>query len=366
MSTLRAAFAADRIVGVDVARGLAVLGMFGAHVGLTTPWDWSDPSTWLDVVNGRSSILFATLAGVSIAILSGRDRPLAGEDLRGARVRILVRAGIIFLLGALLELLGTNVAVILPYYALLFLFALPVLRLRPPALFGLAAATALVAPVLALLVRLAVDRQPLQPAAGFLIDLLFTGYYPVAIWAAFLFAGLGIGRLDLRSLRVKLGMLAAGTGLAILGYGPVPLLEGRVAGPLAVLVTSDPHSGSPFEVIGSTGFAIAVIALCLLATGPIRWPLFPLAAVGAMALTVYTVQILAIAALDPVIRRSEDNAVWLWFTIAALIACTVWVLTLGKGPLERFLTGVSRRAAAPAAVPTIEPMQGPERGVDRG
>ena len=103
------ALSESRIVGIDVARGLAVLGMFGAHIGVTTPWDWTDPSTWLDVVNGRSSILFATLAGVSIAILSGRDHPVDGADLRAARIRILVRAAAIFLLGALLELLGTNV-----------------------------------------------------------------------------------------------------------------------------------------------------------------------------------------------------------------------------------------------------------------
>ena len=52
-----------RIVGVDIARGLAVLGMFGAHVGVQQSFDWLEPSTWSDVVNGRSSILFAVLAG---------------------------------------------------------------------------------------------------------------------------------------------------------------------------------------------------------------------------------------------------------------------------------------------------------------
>lgn len=344
----------DRIVGVDVARGLAVLGMFGAHVGITEAWEWGDPSTWLDIVNGRSSILFATLAGVSIAILSGRDRPMTGEALRAARIRILVRAAIIFVLGAVLELLGTNVAVILPYYALLFLVALPVLRLRPSVLFGLAALTAIVAPLVVRGLTFVIRDVSVQGASGFLLELLASGYYPVLIWAAFLFAGLGVGRLDLRSLRVQLILLGTGIGLAVTGYGLVPLLE-PIAGPFwGGFVTSEPHSGSPFEVIGSTGFAIAVIGLCLLATGPLRWVLFPVAAVGSMALSVYTLQILAIAVLNPWYAWGEDNWLWLWFALAALAGASVWAITVGRGPVERFLSRIS----AQVAVPRIERMQG--------
>ena len=60
-------------------------------------------------------------------------------------------------------------------------------------------------------------------------------------------------------------------------------------------------------MVGSTGFAIAVIGLCLLATGPLRWVLFPVAAVGSMALTVYTLQVVAIAVLDPVIGDAGEQ-----------------------------------------------------------
>lgn len=340
-----------RIVGLDVARGLAVLGMFGAHIGVTRPWDWSDPGTWLDVVNGRSSILFATLAGVAIAIISGREHTFDSAGLRAVRIRIVVRAGFIFLLGALLELLGTNVAVILPYYALLFLAALPVLRLRPAALFGLAGFVGVVAPVLVAVVDLALaGSPPVTGAAGFLIELVFTGYYPVLIWTAFLFAGLGAGRLALRSRRVQLALIGTGTALALLGYGLVPLLQPPAGGIWSVLVTNEPHSGSPFEVVGSGGIAIAVIGLCLLLTGPLRWVLYPVAAVGSMALTVYSLQIIAIAVLDPVLATDRTNWPWLWFTVIALVASTLWALTLGKGPIERFLTRISTRAA----VPTLE------------
>ena len=43
------------------------------------------PSTWVAVVDGRSSILFATLAGVSIGLVTGGRTPLAGRAMRDAR-----------------------------------------------------------------------------------------------------------------------------------------------------------------------------------------------------------------------------------------------------------------------------------------
>lgn len=66
-----------RLAGVDLARGLAVLGMFAAHLlWITDPFDWGTPGTWIALVDGRSSILFATLAGVSIGLVTGGRVPL--------------------------------------------------------------------------------------------------------------------------------------------------------------------------------------------------------------------------------------------------------------------------------------------------
>lgn len=66
-----------RIAGVDLARGLAVLGMLAAHLLWLGSLSWTEPSTWGAIVNGRSSILFATLAGVSLGLSTGGPRPRA-------------------------------------------------------------------------------------------------------------------------------------------------------------------------------------------------------------------------------------------------------------------------------------------------
>jgi uncharacterized protein len=344
-----------RILGVDLARGLAVLGMYGAHVGLTEPFDWGRPGTWLDLVNGRSSILFALLAGVSIAIISGGTRSLDRDELRRARIRITVRAALIFVLGAWLVWLDSGIAVILPVYAVLFLLALPVLRLRAGWLFLLAAVTALVSPFVSVVVL------GLTRGEGTVIDLLFTGNYPAVIWITFVLVGVGVGRLDLRATEVKAALIGVGVVLAAVAYGNGYILSGLVeTGPVrqfdfAQLATIEPHSGSQFEVVGSTGFALAVLGLCLLVPSVLRWILYPLAAVGSMALTAYTVHVVIVAQLDRSVFTPSDNGLYLAFIVGALVACSIWTLLLGRGPLERVLTSASRIAARERRVTPAPP-----------
>ena len=344
-----------RILGVDLARGLAVLGMYAAHVALTEPFDWARPGTWLDVVNGRSSILFALLAGVSIAIISGGTRPLDGPALQRARIRIVVRAALIFALGLWLVWLDSGIAVILPVYAVLFLLALPVLRWRARWLFLLAGVTALVSPVVSVV---ALD---LTRGEGEVVDLLLTGNYPAVIWITFLLVGLGVGRLDLRARAVQATLLGVGVALAVVAYGNGYIAAGLVettATPrfdFAALATIEAHSGSPFEVVGSTGFALAVLALCLLVPSALRWVLYPLAAVGSMALTAYTVHVVIVAGIGPVAFEQPDNGLYLAFFFGALVACSLWTLLLGRGPLERVLTWVSRIAARERRVTPATP-----------
>jgi uncharacterized protein len=360
---LRAYAGPSRIVGIDIARGLAVLGMFGAHIGVSDPFDWT-PGTWLDLVNGRSSILFAVLAGVSIAIISGGQRPLAGVPLLQARARVFARAALIFVLGGLLTALGTQVAVILPAYAVLFVLALPFLRWSPRRLFALAGVLAVVMPVVYTAVL--PFFEALQPSA--IVELAVTGHYPAMIWLVFVLVGLGVGRLNLRVRRIQGWMLALGAALALLGYGVGTLVSPAPSGPaqnpttqpsspdFSTLLTTEAHSGSPFEVIGSTGFVLAVLALCLLAVPLLRYVLYPVAAVGAMALTAYSVHIVAIAFYGDIVGTIFDNSLYLSYVMTALVGCTLWTLLFGRGPFERILTRVSHLAAriTPAAVGRID------------
>ena len=107
----------------------------------------------LGVFHGRSAALFLFLAGVSLALISGGPARSDRPALRRSRIKIAARAGVLLILGLSLTSLNTEVDVILPVYAVLFLLALPLLRLRPRTLALLASALAIGGPVLSYLIR---------------------------------------------------------------------------------------------------------------------------------------------------------------------------------------------------------------------
>lgn len=211
-----------RIVGVDVARGLALVGMFGAHLMIASGPEFTlaDPSTWLDIVNGRSSILFALLAGVSLALMTGGARNATPDELRKIRLRLVGRGAAIFVIGLLVELLGSGIAVILTLYGVLYILAAFTVHLRTRVLLIAGAALAVVGPpLLALIGTLSPDL------GGPGLSLVLFGTYPITVWAALLCAGLIVGRLDLTRLKTAVVMLVCGGLVAIGGYALGALLE---------------------------------------------------------------------------------------------------------------------------------------------
>lgn len=412
-----------RVMGLDVARALAVLGMVGAHIGVTESFDWGDPATWLDLVHGRSSILFAVLAGISISLMTARGALPEPERMPAIRLNLLGRGAAIFTIGVLLELLGTPIAVILTVYGILYVVAIPFLRWSAPRLFIASAVLALAGPVLLAGLK-AISLGAYGPGLG----LAVFGTYPITVWLAFVLAGMAIGRMRLLRLRTAVALLvagvlvsAAGYGLGALGvgigatsgtidsmsmtaedsstmggdevttgvppeeidftgmlcddygdayvncYGKTPsgstgeeseegwpgypkrLAEQEPGTQLAIAFFGvSPHSGGTAEILGSGGFAVAVIALCLLLSRPLRWVLLPLAALGSMPLTAYSAHILAIVLIAGPGGFLIGNGEWAWFSIVLVVGATLWAMFLGRGPLERL---VGRAAKAMASVP---------------
>ncbi len=324
-----------RIVGVDVARGLAILGMFVAHAVPRAA------DTEL-LVDGRSSILFATLAGVSLGIMTGAERPMARDRRIDRSLSIVLRALILFLLGLVLLTLDSGIAIIVDYYGIMFLLLAPLLFLPRWALAALGLVIAFVAPRLAI----AAEAADAGPVAAVLADYLLTGYYPALVWLPYLIAGLIAARSDLRNPSTQGAMVAGGAVLAVLGYGAALVLPG---------VTAEAHSDSTAEVFGSGGVAVAVIGMLLWLTAgdrtiarAARTVLWPIAAAGSMALTLYTMQIVALAVFT-VLSDDSGGAIaypgWpllIGLILGSLFFASAWRTMYGVGPLERLMTRLSQ------------------------
>ena len=149
LQRLRAFGRPPRVVALDIARGLAVLGMAAAHtVSLPGEIRLNDPSTWVEIVSGRSSILFAVLAGISIAIMTGRTRIPADTEIGRLRLQLVARGLVIFAIGLALELLGTSIAVILTFYGAVYAVAILFIGVRVRNLLIWAAVLAVAGPAL--------------------------------------------------------------------------------------------------------------------------------------------------------------------------------------------------------------------------
>ncbi|WP_449353368.1 heparan-alpha-glucosaminide N-acetyltransferase domain-containing protein [Streptomyces shaanxiensis] len=387
--------AVPRIVGVDVARGLALLGMFSVHVFGAFDEAGSATPAWM-FAGGRSSATFAVTAGVGLAFTTGGHRPAPG---RPAAAAVATRAGVIALIGLLLgyasRAADLDVDVILAFYALLFLIAIPLLGLGPLALAGLSLTLAVGAPfavhaLRGVLPEPAFDGDPtLQDVVadplGLVSDLLVHGDYPVLAWTAYLCTGLALGRLDLTSRKIAPRLLAGGLALVAGVWAVSSLVLFRYDGlrhlwdaefpgasraealwdsPDGVtwwaLVSRAPHSTTPFDLLLTLGSAAAILGGALLLTRStlLTRALTPLAAAGSMPLTLYVAHVLLLAtgALS-----GSPELLYAVMTTGALLFALSW-RHVGRGPLETVVAGAARRcreAVTPPRPP--EPVADPVR-----
>lgn len=370
----------SRVVGVDVARCLALLGMMATHI---LPGVVDDRVTLTQqVAAGRASALFAVLAGVSLVLVAGTRRPLRGRAWGAMLAGTAARAVLLALVGLLLGELDANIAVILVYYAVLFLVAVPFMTLPTRALATVTALWIVLAPPLSQWLR---DPLPLTsyavPSFGsldhpvaLLRDLLLTGYYPVLTWVPYVLVGLLVGRLDLTSDRTA-GLLAAvgGTAVALSWLVSDALLaharvraelvrtftgagwQGDLGTTLAHglygvtptgspwwLAVRAPHTGTTFDVLMTAGSAALVLAVCLVLGRRAPRVCAVVFGAGAMTFTLYTLHV--------VLRTFWDG-----HDVRTFVGQALLVLAIGaavrwgghRGPLEVLAGWLSAAARRP-------------------
>ncbi|MDN4473033.1 heparan-alpha-glucosaminide N-acetyltransferase domain-containing protein [Demequina zhanjiangensis] len=335
-----------RIGGLDLARAIAFIGMVAAHIGDDGAGGSGHGWEWLWVASGRSSALFAVLAGVSIGIIASRS-PSAGH----ARVKVAVRAMLLVLVGVIVTALGTPVYVILPNLGLMMLMASLAITWRTSWLWS-GAVTLLIGGGLVL-----PWIQSWASGAGLdavpLLDRLWWHHYPALVWTGYLLVGLALSRLDLRAGATRLAMVVggacAGVGVAVLGLGlggmpPWPLDDGAF-GWFTWWASMEPHSYSPVELVSNAGISVAVIGVCLWLSDAAGRGLSAVRALGAMAFTAYVAHLFVIAFVGPEMVYYPSNTALVVLLVTFTVAAWAWRLVFPQGPLETVMTRASNAAA---------------------
>lgn len=342
-----------RWFGLDAARGLAIVGMVVAHA-----WPRNGSSDEL-LVDGRPSVLFVVVAGVTLGVITApAQAPGAAPTARADhRISMLVRAVILFILGVLLWMLPSGIAVILDYYGVLFVLAIPLLFAARWVL-AVVAATVLVAGPL---VRDAIVAGPTlgEPLAT-LGDYLFTGFYPAVLWVPLIAAGILAARCGLDRARTRIALVGGGAVAAVAGYGAAAVLPG---------ISAEAHSGTSAELLGSGGLAFAILGALLLVLDPLTDPtggrarvprllLAPLSTMGRVALTVYVTHVVIIAFLSGLGPAGQfSTPVGEVLTVAILLGGVLLGLACAAarlhGPLEAVLSAATRAARRRSAEPAL-------------
>lgn len=370
-----------RLVGIDAARGIALLGMFAVHTMDSTNLDGDISLAW-QLSSGKSSALFAVLGGIGIAFMTGRTRPPSGERWARLSVIPLVRGALITIFGLLLGFVvsSDHANVILPYLGLMFAVTALLLPLRARTLVALGLGWAVASPIISYLLRLSIEAPTSTNLAlgdvvtspgQSLVMLVLTGYFPVLTWMSYIVLGMGIGRSNLHARRIVAWLVGGGAALTFTAVTVTSILvatgireriaddvtghmsletftEYLVWGSEGVLPADSawwlginaPHTGTPLDLLYTSGLACLVIGLCLalsLAMGPL---LHVLAAPGSMTLTLYSAHLLLLAplaGLPDVIHFLIQVVVLVSFALA-------WSSRFSKGPLEWFVASVTQAA----------------------
>jgi hypothetical protein len=366
---------------VDLARALAFLAMVSVHL---LPLE---PGSPLVLLAGRAAALFVVLTGVS-AVLS-----TSVVDVR-SRLRLALRGVLVALLGLALGAFPTSIAVILTTTGALLVLSSLLVGLRARTLALLAPLALVSTPVLSQLLRPLVPAFSGRVPAPWTLDaslpqeVLLTGYYPVLTWSSYLVVGLLIGRLltsgAFASLRSRLVLVASGAFAAVLAtisssllarpvsfyaehlegslVRPAELSEHLVTGFYGTVPTSSwswllvdaPHSGTPFDLVGTAGSAALVLGLMLLVPTSAFKALTPLTALGATVLTSYSAHVVMTSATGTGTLALAFQVVlvvlaaWSWSMLARRGAVPA------RGPLEHLVT-----RALDAAVPRRAPQGTP-------
>ncbi|MEX2599658.1 MAG: acyltransferase family protein, partial [Dehalococcoidia bacterium] len=332
--------AAKRIRGIDMARALAIIGMLAVHIGPTGAEGVSGDLYAL--THGRASILFMLVAGVGVALLA-RSQAYSQAQGREASWRqtagqLAWRALLLLPAGLGLQMLDHGVLVILQQYGLMFLMAIAVFALRDHWLLLLAAASAVFGSLGFLVGRELAPETFNRAAVAFgdspgeiLHGLVLSGPYPLIVWAAPFLLGMWLGRRRLQALRVQAILALGGGATAALAAALAWTLGNAVGEPEGwlTIVTNTPHSQMPLWILGSTGSAAMVLGLSLLAANRFGRAVWPLVAMGQLALTVYVAHLFALHYWRDAI--TSDNVgvaslIVLGLSAGAAVATMLWRL----------------------------------------
>lgn len=350
--------ARDRLIGLDVTRGVALIGVcvMNYHGYLNSGAAQLDRSTlgkffnpWTGPLSTRFAAVFVAVAGIGVVLLA-RGAIASGDPARVAAVRWrLARRGLMLLAaGYVLDWIWSGT--ILWYYGGLFLVGAAVVTLRDRWVLALGAASVLAS---AGIQWWSVQRtagghstawllqghsEATQSPRDLLFDLFVRGTHPLVPWLGFFCLGILLGRRLPWPVTTRVNLAFAGTLCLAAGYG------------LSAAVGWHPHLASTHPFDRGLFYVLSTVGSTLLAVTAISWlaertrsnaVTEALAVAGRTTLTLYVLHVLVFRLVVDWLGWLDVNAglgTALAFAVAywavAVLLANLWADRVGQGPLE--------------------------------
>lgn len=350
--------ARDRLIGLDVTRGVALIGVcvMNYHGYLNSGAAQLDRSTlgkffnpWTGPLSTRFAAVYVAVAGIGVVLLA-RRAIASGDPARVAAVRWrLARRGLMLLAaGYVLDWIWSGT--ILWYYGGLFLVGAAVVTLRDRWVLALGAASVLAS---AGIQWWSVQRtagghstawllqghsEATQSPRDLLFDLFVRGTHPLVPWLGFFCLGILLGRRLPWPVTTRVNLAFAGTLCLAAGYG------------LSAAVGWHPHLASTHPFDRGLFYVLSTVGSTLLAVTAISWlaertrsnaVTEALAVAGRTTLTLYVLHVLVFRLVVDWLGWLDVNAglgTALAFAVAywavAVLLANLWADRVGQGPLE--------------------------------
>ncbi|MEO0895318.1 MAG: DUF418 domain-containing protein [Bacteroidota bacterium] len=347
-----------RIIGIDVARALAVIGMIIVNFKVVLG-DKGQP--WAEklaaVFEGKAAATFVVLAGIGLALMTNSAvKNQDKEKLQSGIRRILKRAIFLFVVG--LSWIWIWPADILHFYGIYMLVTLLFINQSQRSLLIGALGLVAVYPLILyffdyetgwILEQYAYpDFWTLQ---GFFRNLFINGFHPVIPWTAFMLFGLWFGRQDLRdtqflkrslwiSLAVFIATQIVSSGLIHYFSSPHPAELKEIT----QIFGTHPMPPMPLYMVNGISISTTVISACILLAA--RYEnnkiIDVLNKTGQLALTFYAAHVILGMGLVEGFTSTpygefsiEFSLIYaLVFSLLCMLFAEIWLRYKKAGPLE--------------------------------
>ncbi|WP_298539687.1 DUF418 domain-containing protein [uncultured Aquimarina sp.] len=347
-----------RIIGIDVARALAVFGMiivnfkvvFGAN-GLS--WVKSAAS----IFDGKAAATFVVLAGIGLALMTNsaiQKNDLA--KLKTVLIRIMKRALFLFIVG--ISYITIWPADILHFYGVYMLFVMLLLNAKESTILASVITFIIVFPILLIFWNYetgwnfeTLNYEHFWSFNGFLRNLFFNGFHPVIPWTAFMLFGYWFGKQNLHDnkfvKKILWISLISFILIQLLSYITILFLSGgnqESVNELTQILGTNPMPPLPMYMFNGIAVASFIVSACILISKRFENNKLvdALYKTGQLALTFYVAHVIIGMGIIEVINSNkignysiEFSVIYaLGFSLLCILFAVIWRKYFKSGPLE--------------------------------